>query len=207
MKIKFLMALLLTVLIIGCTAKPSLYSPFLKLNQPTRIISHDFSKKYNLVPNNNYQRGTVNELGYLQDRNKINQDSIEVNSNNLKQANNNPQLQYVDVEFYNESSIIKDTTVTVDNILKKLDGNKYLIVGHSHGNSLVGVGKLATERAKFVSEILQASGVPRANIYHISSWSDTSTDYDMKKGVRVFSMPEKLSLNESLITGLTFNAK
>lgn len=198
MKIKNkIVSVFLILGVAGCSSKMVMLDTVFDINQPYRVIKHNFKVKYEIVPDVPKQI-TQESLKEPEIKEVENQKKKTVKT--LK--HDEPVLSYVDVEFYNESSKIKNADQLVDNILNQLNGNSYLIVGHSHGKSNVGVETLAAKRAEYMSNILQSAGVKKENIFYISSWSDGTKDYSISKGVRVFALPETLSNNQSLITGI-----
>lgn len=201
-KTKTIFALALSSAIVGCSSKIRMLDTVFDLHQPYRIIKHDFTQKYEVVPG----VPVATEKTVIQTKPKAKVELEEQKSlpkqTQADSFSKQPSLSFVDVEFYNETAAIKNARATVETILNELDSDAYLIVGHSHGKSNIGVERLASERAKYMSDVLKSAGVPRENIFFISSWSDGTQDYSISKGVRVFALPDELTETQSLITGI-----
>jgi len=203
---KCLLPLLLVSLIAGCAHKLELLDHVVKLNQPYRVIKHDFDNKYGLVYSLPEKQTVIPER-ITEPEEKVPVSKIEKKDQkhtlvrSLEKSKTKP-LSYVDIEFFNESAVVKNREETVSKILDNIKSDRYLIVGHSHGKSAIGVESLAAKRARYMSNVLFLAGIPRENIFFFSAWSDGDKDYSISKGVRVFALPETLNASQSLITGI-----
>lgn len=189
-----ILLLLLVILSVGCaTNRVELLDEVVSLNEPHRIIVHDFNEKYGLV----YEVKPETVRPVSQPMRKPNHDKPV-----LKKPLDKP-LSYIDIHFYNESAAVPNKLETINKIKQALDTEYLLIVGHSHGKSLIGVQALATKRAYNLSNALEAAGIPKANMYLAGSWSDGSKKHGLSKGVRVIGLPSKLDQELALIIGLS----
>ncbi len=96
------------------------------------------------------------------------------------------------VPFDNESfSLPADHQTSLNTIVKNhKKGNRYVVMGHSHGKSLVGTSKLALARAEVVSKWLINNGVNKTSIHQTASWGDHSDSLAPPKGVMVYVTSE-----------------
>ncbi|NRA71956.1 MAG: hypothetical protein HRU24_13120 [Gammaproteobacteria bacterium] len=200
-----------TLVIMGCSSTMVMRESIFKLNQDYRILRHDFSQKFDLMPADLLTPVSIIILDELEQvpakkftevptKVALEMEPPKKETTTVKITISD--LQYIDVDFYNESAKIIDSKIIVEKILTELGSSSYMIVGHSHGKSNVGVEILSAQRARYISDALQLAGVPEKNIYHITSWSKTKDNYSISKGVRVFAMPKELTPNQLLITGI-----
>jgi len=193
----FILSVFMTL---GCVGSIALLDEVVKLDEPHRVIHHRFDQKYGLIFDQ--AREPVfekNRFPLKKSENDVLENPPEDKARELPVEE--PPLAYVEVEFYSESSVAKQTKQAVQAILA-LEADQYLIVGHSHGNSQIGVAKLAAERARYISIVLHLAGISEKKLHIVSSFSDSGAGYSIAKGVRVFGLPENLTLNQSLITGI-----
>jgi len=188
-------------LTMGCVGSIALLDEVVKFDEPHRVIEHSFDQKYGLIFDQ--VQSPIVEKNRLKLK-RLEKEVLLENDSEYKSPElpmEDQPLAYVEVEFYSESSVAKQTKKAVQEILA-LKADQYLIVGHSHGNSQIGVAKLAAERARYISIMLHLAGVSQKKLHVVSSFSDSGEGYSIAKGVRVFGLPEKLTLNQSLITGI-----
>lgn len=219
---KTLFGALMCTAVAGCAHKVNLLDQVVSLNQPYRVIEHDFQTKYGAVylpapaaateekpqqaPEQKADEtpepiSSGNPLpGIYETVNETPGDVTETKPAPADQSSDN--LTYVDVEFFNESAVMKDHEDVVKKVKQHIKSDEFLIVGHSHGKSAVGVESLAAQRAQFVADVLFISGVPRKNIHFISSWSDGGLGHTIPKGARIIGIPKGLNTTIALITGL-----
>ncbi len=195
---KTLIAASVCVVIAGCAHKLELLDTVIDLNQPHRVIEHNFNQKYGLV----FEPEQVSLPAFSGPEPK----PVAVQKEAVKEVVE-PEpvepLAYVDIDFFNESAVVKNRAEVIEKIKKSIDTDRFLIVGHSHGKSAIGVESLASKRARYLSNVLYLSGIPRENIIYISSWSDGGQPYDIPKGARVIGLPKNIDPNIALLTGLT----
>lgn len=208
----------------GCAHKVHLLDEVVSLNQPYRVIEHDFQTKYGAVfiptsapvpaaeelpqqaPAQKPEElpGPVssgNPLpGVYETVNETPSEITETKSVTDEKSGND--LTYVDVDFFNESAVMKDHESVIAKIKQNIDSEEFLIVGHSHGKSAIGVENLAAQRAQYVANVLFISGIPRKNIHFISSWSEGGLGHTIPKGARIIGLPKGLNNTLALITGL-----
>ncbi len=193
-KPKALSLALIAVIASGCAATASLIDNVYTLNQDHRIIPHNFEYKYGSV----YLDYNAPKPEAIPDPNLEKAPETEPPQASL---DDEESPFFVDIEFYNESAVVRNKQTIVDQIQGNLEGKRFLIVGHSHGKSAIGVDRLSAERARFISNMLLLEGVPQSNIFFMSSFSDGGKDYSVIKGARLMTIP-KNSSEFSLITGL-----
>lgn len=200
----------------GCAShKVVLLDDVFRLNEPYRVIEHNFEEKYAAyytppkTSHTVFSKDDVVHASFTTNTNKERSGSIDSESKEESKANNDfvesNNLAYIDIEFINESAVIKNTVSVANQIRSTLDGDKYLVVGHSHGKSSIGVETLASKRARFLSDVLKLAGIPKEDIFYISSFSDGGKKYDIPKGARVIALPSNLDQNVALLTGLSTN--
>lgn len=194
---KTLIAASVCLAVSGCAHKLELLDTVVDLNQPHRVIEHDFRKKYGLV----YEPEQVS-LPAFSGPEPV-PSHVNVEPVNSEPAKTSEPLAYIDIEFFNESAVVKNHEEVIRGIKESIDANRFLIIGHSHGKSVVGVENLASKRARYLSNVLVLAGVPRENIFYISSFSDGGQPYEIPKGARVVGLPNTLSADIALLTGLT----
>ena len=159
----------------GCSSnKVVLLDTVFDLKSDYRIIKHDFSKKYSVLDHIPEKPKPFALAGGI----------IHPSTNLVKSLESLPSIED---DFFNESSVIKDVEITINKIIAELGKERLLIVGHSHGNSKVGVKKLAGQRADFILTHLMKRGVKEEEVYLMGAWSENNTNYSMKRGARVFS--------------------
>lgn len=220
---KTLLGALMCTTVAGCAHKVHLLDEVVTLNQPYRVIEHDFQTKYGAVFIPAYTPAVAEERPQDAPERKPDEPAGPVSSGNplpgvYETVNETPgeviekqtapaeqtgeDLTYVDVDFFNESAVMKDHEAVVEKIKRNIQSEEYLIVGHSHGKSAVGVESLAAQRAQYVADVLFISGVPRKNIHFISSWSEGGLGHTIPKGARIIGLPKGLNNTLALITGL-----
>ena len=92
------------------------------------------------------------------------------------------------IPFYNESSVLPSERLPVlrEIVKNHEDGNRYIVVGHSHGQSLVGTAKLAQNRAEVVTNWMIGQGIDKHVIHQTASWSAHRDVLGPPKGVLVY---------------------
>ena len=168
-KITIILAMLLT----GCASNHvQIRDEVVRLQEPYRVIQHDFTHAYDVV-------SAVPKKAYPKQKiwHKINRKQYP--------------LAFVDIEFDHDKSTLQDEKAALEKIKEQLQAQYYLVVGHSHGESDVGVVPLSVHRAVALSKLLERSGVNHANIFTASSWSHDAAQTNIPRGVRVFGLPEK----------------
>ena len=92
------------------------------------------------------------------------------------------------IPFYNESSVLSGERLPVlrEIVKNHEDGNRYIVVGHSHGQSLVGTAKLAQNRAEAVTNWMIGQGIDKHVIHQTASWSSHRDVLGPPKGVLVY---------------------
>ncbi|WP_166426145.1 hypothetical protein [Paraglaciecola sp. 20A4] len=194
---------LLVFLLTSCASNTNVLRDHItKLNQSERIIPHDFSKKYTDVIELGLDKSTDKKQSIETEVTYVAPQNIERISKQKEQSASK-LLKYVDIEFLNESAEINDKNLSLSLISENIDTEYFLIIGHSHGVSSVGVETLSSKRARSLSVALIETGIPKDHIYFISAWSDGGMNYSISKGVRVVGLPAELSENAALITGIT----
>lgn len=194
---KTLIAVSVCLAVAGCAHKLELLDTVVDLNQPHRVIEHDFRKKYGLV----YEPEQASIPAFSGSEPVTS--SLAIEEPKSLPVNEHIPLAYVDIDFFNESAVVKNHQEVIQKVKESIDANRFLIIGHSHGKSVVGVEELSYKRARYLSNVLVLAGIPRENIFYISSFSDGGQPYEIPKGARVVGLPDTLSADIALLTGLT----
>jgi len=92
------------------------------------------------------------------------------------------------IPFYNESSVLPSERLPVlrDIVKHHKDGNHYVVMGHSHGQSFVGTAKLAQQRAEAVTNWMIGQGIDKTVIHQTASWGSHRDSLAPPKGVLVY---------------------
>lgn len=199
---KVAISLSVSIAIVGCAHQMELIDTVVDLNHSYRVIEHNFDSKYGLV----YEPNQVDLPVFTGTEKEDTVIPVKTDDNNVKTIEDG-NISYVDIDFYNESAVVKNREEVIEKIKNNITSNRYLIIGHSHGKSIIGVESLSTQRARYISNVLFVAGVPRKNMFFISSWSDGGQPYGIPKGARVIGLPENLNSNIALITGLQIEDK
>lgn len=191
--------------IAGCSHNLHLLDEVVTLNQPYRVIEHNFETKYRAVilpPGDPEVPETTKPISSGNPAPEIFNTVTEMPAQTTDLKQPDEPLSYVDVEFFNESAVMKDHDEVIRRIKETLNADEFLIIGHSHGKSSIGVENLATQRAQYVANVLSVSGISRKNIHFLSSWSDGGLGHTVPKGARIIALRNGLNSTLALITGL-----
>lgn len=95
-----------------------------------------------------------------------------------------------EIQFANESIVPSDVMLFTGLIKDALrdKGAKVVLVGHSHGKSQVGNGRLALRRTQAVARLLVKAKIAPCRIIQVATWS-TVAKGSMSKAVRAYIVP------------------
>lgn len=189
---KSIICFFIVSLLSACSSTVLLDNVF-SLNEKHRLIKHNFEKKYGTVYLEFKANDKIERVERVTPKESSKPEMISVKK---------IDLSYIDIDFYNESSVVSNKEDILKTFANDFKRSKFIIVGHSHGTSKSGVEKLAAKRARFISNILFLEGVPRNEILIMSSFSDGDISYSINKGARVIAMPND-NINLSVITGIS----
>ncbi len=97
------------------------------------------------------------------------------------------------IPFFNESSVLPSEHLPVlrELVRHHKDGDHYVVMGHSHGQSLVGTARLAQRRAETVTNWMIQQGIDKRVIHQTASWSGHRDMLAPSKGVMVYVTGEQ----------------
>lgn len=184
--------ILLFALVAGCTNTNNEIEPMINNDNNPRIIYRDLTK----LSNNNVDlisdiKKKPIPLYIPNEKNKeifiekcdIKIEKVTDSKTTYQLLNNNILL----VGFYNEQIRPHDQNQLLDNFLRSVNvNNKYIIMGHSHGLSSLGVEKLAYMRANYVKNLLVKQGVLSENIITLANWSKKKVIGTPSLGVEIY---------------------
>lgn len=177
--------ILLFALVAGCTNTNNEIEPMINNDNNPRIIYRDLTKlsNNNVVLISDIKKEPI-PLCIPNEKNKeIIIEKVTDSKNTYQLLNNNILL----VGFYNEQIRPHDQNQLLDNFLRSANvNNKYIIMGHSHGLSSLGVEKLAYMRANYVKNLLVKQGVLSENIITLANWSKKKVIGTPSLGVEIY---------------------